>query len=86
MVNVKNRFDTLRETSKRRTANDNYENSVTAHLESAAECTLIKPKTKYRIPWESETVCEKWDDLKKKASFLKKKKKKKPNGQKLMKV
>ena len=38
MIIVRNKFDTLQETSERQTLNDEYENLVTTHMEAAAEC------------------------------------------------
>ena len=49
-VTVRNKFDSLQETSERLTLNDEYENNVTAPIEIAAECIPAKPKVKCRIP------------------------------------
>ena len=50
---VRNKFDTLQETIERHTANDEYENFITTHIEATAECIPIKPRTRCRVPWES---------------------------------
>ena len=42
MVTVRNKFDTLQETSERYTPNDEYENFVTAHIDTAAKCIPTK--------------------------------------------
>ena len=39
--------------------NDEYENFVNAHLEAAAKCIPTKPRTEYRVPWETLAVREK---------------------------
>ena len=41
------------------TPNDEYENFFNAHLEMAAKCNPAKPRTKYRVPWETLEVGEK---------------------------
>ena len=41
------------------TPNDEYENFVEAHLEAASKCIPTKPRTKYRVPWETLAVREK---------------------------
>ena len=49
--NVRNKFDTLQETSERHTLNHKYENFVTNRIEAAAaECTPTKPRAKCRVP------------------------------------
>ena len=63
MVTVRNKLDTLKETSERHYPNDEYENFVTAHTEEAAEYILTKPRTKCRIPWESIAIREKHEKL-----------------------
>ena len=42
-VYVRNKFDTLQETSKTHTLNIEYENFVTAYIEVAEECISVKP-------------------------------------------
>ena len=51
MVTVKNKFDTLQETSERPTPNNKYENFVTIHIKAAAKCIPAKPRAKYKVPW-----------------------------------
>ena len=43
---------------------DEYENFVNAHFEAAANCILTKPRTKYRVSWETLAVREKRADVK----------------------
>ena len=50
MVTVRNKFDSLQETSGRHTPNDKYENLVTTYMEVATECILNKQRAKYRVP------------------------------------
>ena len=59
VVELRNRFETLHEKTEKGTPNDKYENFVNAHLETAANCIATKPRTKYRIPWETLAVREK---------------------------
>ena len=54
-----NRFEALQEKAEKGTPNDEYENFVEAHLEAAAKCIPTKPRTKYRVPWETLAVREK---------------------------
>ena len=61
---MRNRFETLREKTEKGTLNDEYENFVNAHLEEAAKCIPTKPRTKYRVPWETSVVREKRADVK----------------------
>ena len=63
-LELRNRFETLQEKTEKGTPNDEYENSVNAHLEAAAKCIPTKPKTKYRVPWETLAVRVKRADLK----------------------
>ena len=46
MVTVRNKFDTLQEISEKHTLNDEYENFITAHMETAAKCIPTKPRAK----------------------------------------
>ena len=46
-------FETLQEKTEKVTPNDEYENFVEAHLEAASKCIPTKPRTKYRVPWET---------------------------------
>ena len=63
MLELRNRFDALQKTEKR-TPNDDYENFVNAHLKAAVKCILTKPRTKFRVPWETLVVREKCADVK----------------------
>ena len=49
----------LPEISERHTTNDKFENFITAHKETAAECILTKPRAKCRVPWKPIAVREK---------------------------
>ena len=49
VLELRNRFETLQEKTEIGTPNDKYENFVNAHLEAAAKCIPIKPRTKYRV-------------------------------------
>ena len=57
-VELRNRFATQEKTEKG-TPNDEYENFVNAHLETAAKCIQTKPRTKYRVPWKTLAVRKK---------------------------
>ena len=59
VLESRNRFEKLREKTEIGTPNDEYENFVNAHLEAAAKCIPIKPRTKYRVSWETLMVREK---------------------------
>ena len=48
-VTLRNKFDTIQETSKRYTSNDEYKTFVTSHIEAVAKCIPTKPKAKYRV-------------------------------------
>ena len=58
-LELRNRFETLQEKTEKGTSNDEYENFVEAHLEAASKCIPTKPRTKYRVPWETLAVREK---------------------------
>ena len=58
VLELRNRFETLQEKTEKSTPNDEYENFVNAHLEAAEKCIPTKPKTKYRVPWETLAVRE----------------------------
>ena len=58
VLELRNRFETLQEKTEKGTPNEEYENFVHAHLEAAAKCIPTKPKTKYRVPWETLAVIE----------------------------
>ena len=59
VLELRNRFETLQEKTEKSTPNDEYENFVEAHLEAASKCIPTKPRTKYRVPWETLAVREK---------------------------
>ena len=59
VLELKNRFQTLQEKIEKGIPNDEYENFVNAHLEADATCIPTKPRTKYRVPWETLAVREK---------------------------
>ena len=59
VVELRNKFETLQEKTEKLTPYDEYENFVNAHLEAAAKCITTKPKTKYRVTWETLSVREK---------------------------
>ena len=63
-LKLRNKFEALLEKTEKGTPNDEYENFVNAHLEAAANCIPTKPKTKYRVPWETLAVREKRSDVK----------------------
>ena len=65
VVELRNSFETLQGKTKKGTPNDEYENFVNAHLEAAAKCIPTKPRTKYRVPWETLAVREKRAHVKK---------------------
>ena len=59
VLELRNRFETLREKTEKGTPNDEYENFINVHFEAAAKCIQTKPRTKYRVPWEMLAVREK---------------------------
>ena len=59
VLELRNRFETLQEKTEKGTLNDEYENFVNAHLETATNCIPAKHRTKYRVPWETLAVREK---------------------------
>ena len=58
-LELRNRFEALQEKTKKGTPNDEYENFVEARLEAASKCIPTKPRTKYRVLWETLAVREK---------------------------
>ena len=58
VLELRNRFETLQEKTEKGTPNDEYENFVEAHLEAASKCIPTKPRTEYRVPWETLAVRE----------------------------
>ena len=85
MVTVRNKSDTLEETSERHTPNDKYENFLSAQIEVAAKCILTTPRTKCRLYWEAIAIREKQDDMRK-ASLLNKRNPTNANVQELKKA
>ena len=59
VLELRNRYETLQEKTEKGTPNDEYENFVNAHLVAAAKCIPTKPRTKYRVPWETLAIREK---------------------------
>ena len=59
VLELRNRFETLQEKTEKDTQNDEYENFVNVYIEAAAKCISTKPRTKYRVPWETLVVREK---------------------------
>ena len=53
-----------KEKTEKGTPNDEYENFVNTHLEAAVKCIPTKPRTKYRVPWETLAVREKRTQVK----------------------
>ena len=58
-LELRNRLQTLQKKTEKVTPNEEYENFVEAHLEAASKCIPTKPRTKYRVPWETSEVREK---------------------------
>ena len=64
VLELRKRFETLQKKTEKCTPNDEYDNFVNALLEAAANCIPTKPRTKYRVPWETLAVREKRADIK----------------------
>ena len=64
VLELRNRFEALQEKTEKGTPNDEYENFVNAHLEAAENFIPTKPRTKYRVPWETLAVGENLADVK----------------------
>ena len=64
VLELRSRFETLQEKTEKGTPNDEYENFVHTRLEAAANFIPTKPRTKYRVPWETLAVREKRADVK----------------------
>ena len=54
-VTVRKKIDTLRETRERHTANNDCEMFLTIHLQTVADCVPTKPRSTYRVPFETTT-------------------------------
>ena len=63
VIELRKRFETVQEKTEKGTLNDEYGNFVNAHLEAAGMCIPTKPRTKYRVPWETLAVREKRADV-----------------------
>ena len=59
VLELRNRFETLQEKTEKGKPNDENENFVNPHIEAAVKCIPIKPRTKYRVQWETLEVREK---------------------------
>ena len=59
VLELRNKFETLQEKTKKGTPNDEYENFVNVYQEAAAKCIPTKPRTIYIVPWETFAVREK---------------------------
>ena len=64
ILELRNRSKTLEEKTEKGTSNDEYENFINAHLEAAVNCFPTKPKSKYRVPWETLAIKETRADVK----------------------
>ena len=62
-IALRSKFDALQEKTETHAPNDEYENFINAHLETAMEYI----PTKQRIPWETLVVRKKWADVKTKS-------------------
>ena len=56
VLTLRNKFDALQEKPETHTPNDEYENFVNAHLETATECIQ---RAKLRVPWETLVIRKK---------------------------
>ena len=61
---LRNKFDALQEKTETHTPNDEYENFINGHLETATECLPTKQRAKPRVPWETLAVRKKCANLK----------------------
>ena len=64
MLALTNNYDAQQEKTETHTPNEEYENFVNAHLETAAEFIPTKQRTKSRVPWETLADMEKCADVK----------------------
>ena len=81
-INIRNKFDAIQEIPEALTPNDEYENIINAHIESAAECILTKLRAKKWVPWETSAVRKKRVNVKT-ASLCNKRNPTNTNAQKL---
>ena len=68
-ISLKNRFSVLKEDNGDDSANLAYCNFEAAFDKAAKECIPLKPKIKHRIPWETENVVSKREELKRAAKI-----------------
>ena len=68
MITVRNKFDTLQEISKI----FQMKNTKTLSMEAAADCIPTKLRAKCRVPWETQTVWKKQDNVKQHTCVIKK--------------
>ena len=64
VIALRNKFDALQEKTETCTPNDEYENFINVHQDTAAKYIPTKHRTKSRVPWETLEVKEKCADLK----------------------
>ena len=63
-IALRNKYDALKEKTETHTPNEECENFVNAHLETAAEFIPTKQRTTSRVPWETLAVRKKRADVK----------------------
>ena len=64
VIALRNKLDAVQEKRETRTPNEEYENSINAHLEAAVKYILKIHRTKSRVPWETSAVWQKRADVK----------------------
>ena len=69
MITLRNKSDALQEISKIHTPNDEYENFIHAHMETAAECIPTKLRAQHGVPWETLAFRRKQDNVKTESLF-----------------
>jgi len=68
-VEVKNRYAALQEQNDTLSPNEEYNNFIIAHQESAKLHIPLKPKVRKRVPWESKDIEEKRDKVREAAQI-----------------
>ena len=63
-IAVKNRYESLLAEHEEPTPCMKYASFISAHDKAAAECIPMKPKSKRRVPWETEAVLKKRANVK----------------------
>ena len=63
-ISLSNRFSALQDGNTENSANSLYNNFEQACAHAAEEVIPLKPKARHRIPWETEDIMKKRDDLK----------------------